>query len=166
MAMKGCSTLLKAPASLEPHLQIFLVLYPGHSLRVEVILLLCRGAVCVLYYIQPQLTGLKDAHWWRGLTPLQRGSWYILQPEQTGLRLVGIIYQDTHWAGVSYPSAEVQSVYSIAPADWARSSSFFFFFKFKFLMYITYFSYHASFFIEHISLKIFYILVSAKISSH
>ena len=29
--------------------------------------------------------------------------------------------QDTHWAG-SYPSAEEQSVYSTAPADWAIHS--------------------------------------------
>ena len=29
--------------------------------------------------------------------------------------------QDTRW-GVSYPSAEVQSVYSTASADWANSS--------------------------------------------
>ena len=32
-------------------------------------------------------------------------------------------YQDTHWVGVSYHSAEVQSVYSTAPADWAVISS-------------------------------------------
>ena len=33
-----------------------------------------------------------------------------------------IIYchiQDTRWGGGSYPSAEKQSVYSTAPADWA-----------------------------------------------
>ena len=29
--------------------------------------------------------------------------------------------QDTHWGG-SYPSAEVQSVYSTAPADWAKKN--------------------------------------------
>ena len=28
-------------------------------------------------------------------------------------------YQDTRWSVESYPSAEVQSVYSTAPADWA-----------------------------------------------
>ena len=29
-----------------------------------------------------------------------------------------VSYQDTHWGGESYPSAEEQLVYSIAPADW------------------------------------------------
>ena len=49
--------------------------------------------------------------WWWGLTPLQRSSWCILQPQPTGP-------QDTRW-GKSYPSAEKQSVYYTAPADWA-----------------------------------------------
>ena len=30
-----------------------------------------------------------------------------------------VSYQDTRWGGGSYPSAEKQSVYSTAPADWA-----------------------------------------------
>ena len=30
-------------------------------------------------------------------------------------------YQDTRWGGGSYPSAEKHSVYSIAPADWAKT---------------------------------------------
>ena len=29
--------------------------------------------------------------------------------------------QDTRWGWVSYPSAEKHSVYSTAPADWAKS---------------------------------------------
>ena len=30
-----------------------------------------------------------------------------------------VSYQHTRWGGGSYPSADVQSVYSKAPADWA-----------------------------------------------
>ena len=45
------------------------------------------------------------------LTPLQRCSWSILIPQPTGP-------QNTHW-GSSYPSAEMQLIYSNAPADWA-----------------------------------------------
>ena len=55
MAMKGYSAFPKTPALLEPHHQMVLVSYPGHSL-----------------------------------------------------------------GGDSYPSAEKQSVYSTAPADWAK----------------------------------------------
>ena len=31
-----------------------------------------------------------------------------------------VSYQDPHWEGGSYPSAEMQSVYSAASADWAE----------------------------------------------
>ena len=31
-----------------------------------------------------------------------------------------VSYQDTRWGEGSYPSAEKQSVYSTAPADWAK----------------------------------------------
>ena len=53
VAMKGCSTFPKAPASLEPHHQIVLSHIPGHSL--------CGG-----------------------ITPLQRYSRCILEPQPTG----------------------------------------------------------------------------------
>ena len=46
-----------------------------------------------------------------GLTPLQRSSRCILQPQPTGP-------QDTRW-GEAYPSAEKQLEYSKAPVDWA-----------------------------------------------
>ena len=74
----------------------------------------------------------------RGLTPLERSSQCILQPQPTGppghslggvlplwREAVSVFYspsrlghQDTRWEE-SYPSGEKQSVYSTAPADWA-----------------------------------------------
>ena len=33
-----------------------------------------------------------------------------------------VSYQETSWWEVSYPSAEMQSIYSSAPADWAAIS--------------------------------------------
>ena len=44
-------------------------------------------------------------------TSLQGFSRCILLPKLTGA-------QDIRWRGKSYPSAEIQSVYSTAPADW------------------------------------------------
>ena len=40
----------------------------------------------------------------------------LLEPHH---QIVSCYIQDTHWGGGSYPSAEVLSVYSTAPADWA-----------------------------------------------
>ena len=59
MAMKGCSTFPKSPASLEPHHQIFLVSYPGHSFGG--VLPLCRGAVSVFY--SPSQLGKEKISW-------------------------------------------------------------------------------------------------------
>ena len=105
MAMQGYSAFPKAPTLLEPHHQIG----PRSNGNEGV----------ALYSPKPQ-------HYWdltirlfsvisktlvgRDLTPLQRCSWCILQPQPTG--------QHSLWGG-SYPFAEVQSVYSTAPADWA-----------------------------------------------
>ena len=56
-----------------------------------------------------------------------------------------VSYQDTHWGVGSYPSAEVQSVYSKAPANWATFLEFKvaklivqFFYKLKKGNYIVY----------------------------
>ena len=54
----------------------------------------------------------------RGLTPLQRCSRCILQPQLIGPILLGVIFR-TPVEG-SYPSAEMQSVYSTAPVDRAK----------------------------------------------
>ena len=62
----------------------------------------CRDAVGV--FCSPSRLSSR----WAGLTLLQRCSRCILQPQPTELSLGG-----------SYPSAEMQSVYSAAPADWA-----------------------------------------------
>ena len=43
----------------------------------------------------------------------------LLEPHH---QIVKCHIQDTRWRGGSYPSAEVQSVYSTAPADWARKN--------------------------------------------
>ena len=58
MAIKGYSAFPKASELLEPHHQIYLVSYPGHSLE--------------------------------GLTPLQRSSQCILQPQPTGFTSIEI----------------------------------------------------------------------------
>ena len=67
--------------------------------------------------------------------PLQRCSWCILQPEPSGLQdtcwgvlsycrgTLGVFYSPSHLGcrtlvGESYPSAEIQSVYSTARAIW------------------------------------------------
>ena len=68
----------------------------------------CRDAVSVFY--SPSQLGHKTLAW-RSLTLLQRCSQCILQPQPTGP-------QDTCMEE-SYPSAEMQSVYSTAPANWA-----------------------------------------------
>ncbi len=36
------------------------------------------------------------------------------------IRLFSVIYRTLVGGGVSYPSADVQSVYSTAPADWTK----------------------------------------------
>ena len=51
----------------------------------------------------------------RSLTPLQRCSRCIIQPQPTGLSI-----QDTRWEIL--PSTEMQSVYSVAPIDLAVKS--------------------------------------------
>ena len=68
-----------------------------------------------------------------GLTPLQRCSRCIQHPQPIGLSLVGMVLflcrdvvglfnspsqLNSHWWGWSYSSAEMQSVYSTAPANW------------------------------------------------
>ena len=53
------------------------------------------------------------------ITSLQRSSRCILQPQPTGQRLFSVIYLG-HSLEDSYPSAEKQSVYSTAPAEWAK----------------------------------------------
>ena len=74
-----------------------------------------------------------SANWatrWGSLTPLQRCSQYILQPQLTRPLVggvlplcwdaVGVFYSPSqlgHSLGESYPFAEMQSVYSTAPAN-------------------------------------------------
>ena len=66
-------------------------------------LLLCRDAVDVFY--SPSRLDPR----WGSLTPLQRCSRCILQPKPTGPTL-----------GNSYSSAEMQSMYFTAQADWTH----------------------------------------------
>ena len=71
---------------------------------------------------------------WVGCTPLQRCSQCILQPQPTGLILgwvvppcrdaVSVFYSPNQlgwFLGGLYPPAEMQSVYSTAPTNWADS---------------------------------------------
>ena len=99
MAMKSYSAFLKAPALLELHHQNI------HDTFFRGVLPLGREAVSVFY--SPSWQG-KNC--WGNLTSLQRCSLYILQPQLTGQKLLG----------ESYLFAEMQSVYSTAPADWAK----------------------------------------------
>ena len=62
--------------------------------------------LCSLPILKPQLNGPLDTRW-RSLTPLQRCSRRIQE----------------HSLGESYPSAEMQSAYSKAPAKWATGHS-------------------------------------------
>ena len=66
-----------------------------------------RSSRCIL---QPQLTGPQDTRW-GSITPLQRSSQCILQPQLTGP-------QDTRWGSLN--PLQRSSVYSTAPADWAK----------------------------------------------
>ena len=65
----------------------------------------------------PSITGTSPSDCLLGVvTPLQRCNQYVLQPQPTGP-------QDIR-SGKSCPSAEVQSVYSTALADWGTGDSF------------------------------------------
>ena len=50
-----------------------------------------------------------------------------------------VSYQDTHWSGVSYPTAEVLSVYSTAPTDRAKYGIKGFFYRLFF--FLSFFSF-------------------------
>ena len=115
-----------------------------------VVLPLCREAVSVFCRPRRQGHSLKKsystaekqlvysaapANWathWRSLTPLQRSSWCILQPQPIGPLIEGVLLLCREAFGVfcspsqlghslkeSYSSAVKQLVYSAAPANWA-----------------------------------------------
>ena len=77
---------------------------------IERVLPLCRDAVGIFYSLSR--LGHQDTYW-ESLTPLQRCSRHILQPQPTG--------PPGHLLRDSYPSAEMQSAYSTASADWAHT---------------------------------------------
>ena len=72
------------------------------------VLLLYRDAVDLFY--SPSRLGYQNPRW-GSLTPLQRCSRFILQPQSTGLPESSL--------GESYSSTEMQSIYPTAPVDWA-----------------------------------------------
>ena len=80
--------------------------YPGHSL--VGFLPLCRDTICVFYI--PSLLGHQNTRW-ESFTPLQRCSLCVLHPQLIG--------PPGRSLGEFYPSAEMQSVCSTSPADWA-----------------------------------------------
>ena len=113
------------------------------------VLPLCRDAVNVFYspkrldsllgesYPSAEMQSMYStapSDWtlcWGSLTPLQRCSQCILQPQATGLFVGGVLplcrdavnvfYSPKRLdslLGESYPSAEMQSMYSTAPSDW------------------------------------------------
>ena len=75
------------------------------------ILLFCRDAVSV--FGSPSRLDQQDIRW-GNLSRLQRCSQCILQPQPTE--------PTGHSRGESYSSAEMQSVYFAAPADWTPES--------------------------------------------
>ena len=84
--------------------------YPGQSLWESY----ASAEMQPMYSTAPadRASHIQDTH--RGiLTPLQRCSRCILQTQPTG----PVISEHSSWE--SYPSAEMQSVYSTTPADWA-----------------------------------------------
>ena len=80
-----------------------------HSLEGGV-LLLCRDAVGVFY--SPSWLDHRSLVGGWSFTPLQRCSRCILQPQLTGPQI-------TRWRVEFYSSAEMQSVYSTTPIEWA-----------------------------------------------
>ena len=107
MAMKEYSALPKAQLLLKPHHQIV----DCHRTLVGGVLPLCRDAVGV--FCSLSRLGQHDTCW-GSLTPLQRCSRCILQSQPIG--------PTRHSLGESYPSAEMQSVYSAVSADWANTT--------------------------------------------
>ena len=113
--MKKYSTFAKTPGQ-EPHHSMSC---PEYSL--VVVLRLQRSAISVFFSISrlaKWICVIPWTHVWRRvLTPLQRCNQCILQRQQTGqMDLCHTL--DTCLEEGSYPSAEVQSVYSSASADW------------------------------------------------
>ena len=131
MAVKGYSAFSKVPTLLKPHSPSdCLVSYLGSSFvesyssavmqsvystapadrvtrtLVGEVIPLCRDAVGVFY--SSSRLGHPDTRW-GSHTPLQKCSRCILQLQQTG--------PPGHSLEKSYPSAEMQLVYSTAPAD-------------------------------------------------
>ena len=106
MVIKEYSAFPKAPALLKPHSQ-FVSSHIYYRVVGRRALLLCR--VCVLFSPSRLCYGTLVRE---SLTPLQRCSWCILQPQLT--RPLGTCWME------SYSSAEMQLVYSTASADWTR----------------------------------------------
>ena len=108
-AIKGYSAFSKAPALLKPRHQI---VYIQDTRWGEVLPLLHRCSRCNL---QPQLIGPQDTPW-RDVLPLCREA-------------VGVFYSSSRMGhpklivGTSYSSAEMQSLYSTAPVNWAIGHS-------------------------------------------
>ena len=84
----------------------------GNRTLVGGVVSLCRDGIHVFY--SPSRLGNRTLVG-GSLTLLQRCNTCILQPQPTR-------QQDTRW-GESYPSAEMQYMYSTAPANWATGHS-------------------------------------------
>ena len=86
----------------------FLVIYSGHSLRESLLFRDAVGVFCSLSWLKPGSSGNKGV-----LRIPQTSSITEASPSDYLASK-----QDTRW-GEYYPSAEMQSEYSAAPADWA-----------------------------------------------
>ena len=105
--IKEYSAFSKTLALLEPHHQI--VLCHIHNTSWGNLTSLQRYSQCIL---QPQTTGPPGHSLGVGLTILKRFSRYILLPQPTAT---------SHSLEKSYPSAEMQSMYSTTPPAWASN---------------------------------------------
>ena len=78
---------------------------------------LTTGQICSWYILQPQPTGPQDTRCEEGVLPQGRDAVGVFySPNQLGHRTLVI-------AKGSYTWAEMQSVYSTAPTDWATGHS-------------------------------------------
>ena len=104
MAMKGYSSFPKASALLKPHHQIVLSVMSRTLVAGD--LPLCRDAVGV--FCSPSRLNHQDTHWW-SLSPLQKCSWCLLQPQPTRPPWYTLVE--------SFSPTDMQLVSSAAPAD-------------------------------------------------
>ena len=139
MAMKGCSVFPKAPALLRLHHQTVWC----HIQDTHLVGGLTPAELHSVYSTTPADWANIDRALSGATTLVQSGpgsnsnEGVLCIPQSSSITGTSpsdclLSYQDTHWRG-PYPSTEVQSVYSTAPADWTRQSLSLFIFSLSFI---------------------------------